>query len=376
MIDQLEDRDRFYQLLEELDIPHVPGMMANNEEELVLNAKKIGYPVLLRPSYVIGGRGMFIVKNEQQLRALLEQGMIAYPLLIDAYLDGKEAEVDVAADGNDMLLPTIIEHVEKAGVHSGDSYAVLPAQTIANEEQSKIITYARKIVKKLQFKGIMNIQYVIANGQVYVLEVNPRASRTVPVVSKATGIPLAQIATKLLLGKCLKDVVDEKQRYLANLPYLVLKYPVFSTYKLPGVDPLVGPEMKSTGEGISIAKTMEEAAAKAFYSYLSKKRDAREIYVNGEISDELLEMMKAKQLIAVSDMPFSEWIKRKEALAFFDLQKDEKTAQHRMLALSRQIMTFTESETFQLFLQAIDVEKFSVSSIQEWLDEKNKERKR
>ncbi|SFA43138.1 carbamoyl-phosphate synthase large subunit [Parageobacillus thermantarcticus] len=375
IIDQLEDRDRFYQLLEELDIPHVPGMMANNEEELVSNAKKIGYPVLLRPSYVIGGRGMFIVKDEQQLRELLEQGAITYPLLIDAYLDGKEAEVDVVADGSDILLPTIIEHVEKAGVHSGDSYAVLPAQTIANEEQAKIIEYAEKIVKKLKFKGIMNIQYVIANGRVYVLEVNPRASRTVPIVSKATGIPLAQIATKLLLGKCLNDVVDEKQRRLVNLPYLVLKYPVFSTHKLPGVDPLVGPEMKSTGEGISIAKTMKEAAAKAFYSYLSKKRGAREIYVNGEVSDELLEMLKEKQLIAVSDLPFSEWVKRKEALAFFDLQKDEKGAQQRMLALARQIMTFTERETFQLFLQAIGVEKFSVSSIQEWLDEKKQTEK-
>lgn len=375
IIDQLEDRDRFYQLLEELDIPHVPGMMANNEAELVSNAKKIGYPVLLRPSYVIGGRGMFIVKDERQLRALLEQGVITYPLLIDAYLDGKEAEVDVVADGSDILLPTIIEHVEKAGVHSGDSYAVLPAQTIANEEQAKIIAYAEKIVKKLKFKGIMNIQYVIANGRVYVLEVNPRASRTVPIVSKATGIPLAQIATKLLLGKCLNDVIDEKQRRLANLPYLVLKYPVFSTHKLPGVDPLVGPEMKSTGEGISIAKTVEEAAAKAFYSYLSKKRGAREIYVNGEIDDELLEMMKEKQLIAVSDLPFSEWVKRKEALAFFDLQKDEKGAQQRMLALSRQMMTFTEKETFQLFLQAIGVEKFSVSSIQEWLSEKKQTEK-
>jgi carbamoyl-phosphate synthase large subunit len=369
VIDQLEDRDRFYQLLEELDIPHVSGMMANNDGELISKAKKIGYPILLRPSYVIGGRGMFIVKNEQQLCALLEQRMITYPVLIDAYLDGKEAEVDVVADGNDILLPTIIEHVEKAGVHSGDSYAMLPAQTITDEEQSKIITYAKNIVKKLKFKGIMNIQYVIANDQVYVLEVNPRASRTVPIVSKATGIPLAQIATKLLLGKCLSDVVDEKQQRLANLPYIVLKYPVFSTYKLPGVDPLVGPEMKSTGEGISIAKTMEEAAAKAFYSYLAKKRKAREIYVNGEMSDELLQMMKEKQLIAVSNMPFSEWIKRKEALAFLDLQKDE-NSQHRMLALSRQIMTFTEIETFCLFLQAIDVKKFSVSSIQEWLEKK------
>ncbi|OQP04348.1 carbamoyl phosphate synthase large subunit [Geobacillus sp. 44B] len=370
IIDRLEDRDRFYQLLEELDIPHVPGMMANNETELLANAEKIGYPILLRPSYVIGGRGMFIVKDEQQLATLLAQGMIAYPLLIDAYLDGKEAEVDVVTDGNDILLPTIIEHVEKAGVHSGDSYAWLPAQTLTKEEQNNIITYAAKIAKKLQFKGIMNIQYVIANGQVYVLEVNPRASRTVPIVSKTTGIPLAQIATKLLLGKCLREVVDEKQWHLANLPYFVLKYPVFSTYKLPGVDPLVGPEMKSTGEGISIAATKEEAAAKAFYPYLAKKREAREIYVNGEIAEPLLEQIKEKQLIIVSDMPFSEWVKRKEALAFFDLQKDETSFEYRTIALSRQIKVFTENETFALFLQAIGINPFPVSSVQEWLEKK------
>lgn len=370
IIDRLEDRDRFYQLLEELDIPHVPGMMANNETELLANAEKIGYPILLRPSYVIGGRGMFIVKDEQQLATLLAQGMIAYPLLIDAYLDGREAEVDVVTDGNDILLPTIIEHVEKAGVHSGDSYAWLPAQTLTKEEQNNIITYAAKIAKKLQFKGIMNIQYVIANGQVYVLEVNPRASRTVPIVSKTTGIPLAQIATKLLLGKCLREVVDEKQWHLANLPYFVLKYPVFSTYKLPGVDPLVGPEMKSTGEGISIAATKEEAAAKAFYPYLAKKREAREIYVNGEIAEPLLEQIKEKQLIIVSDMPFSEWVKRKEALAFFDLQKDETSFEYRTIALSRQIKVFTENETFALFLQAISINPFPVSSVQEWLEKK------
>jgi carbamoyl-phosphate synthase large subunit len=370
VIDQLEDRDRFYQLLEELDIPHVPGMMANNETELLANAEKIGYPILLRPSYVIGGRGMFIVKDEQQLAALLAQGMIAYPLLIDAYLDGKEAEVDVVTDGNDILLPTIIEHVEKAGVHSGDSYAWLPAQTLTKEEQNNIIAYAEKIAKKLQFKGIMNIQYVLANGQVYVLEVNPRASRTVPIVSKATGIPLAQIATKLLLGKCLNDVVGEKQRCLANLPYIILKYPVFSTYKLPGVDPLVGPEMKSTGEGISIAATKEEAATKAFCSYLRKKREAREIYINGEIDEPLREQINEKQLIIVSGVPFSEWVKRKEALAFLDLQKDETSFEYRTIALSRQIMVFTEKETFALFLQAIGVNPFAVSSIQEWLEKK------
>ncbi|QPA31712.1 carbamoyl phosphate synthase large subunit [Thermaerobacillus caldiproteolyticus] len=378
VIDQLEDRDRFYQLLEELDIPHVPGLMANDENELIANAKAVGYPVLLRPSYVIGGKGMFIVNNEQQLQQLLKEGLtFTYPVLIDAYLDGKEAEVDVVADGEAMLLPTIIEHVEKAGVHSGDSYAFLPAQTLTEEEKTQIMTFAEKIVQKLQFKGIMNIQYVIANGQVYVLEVNPRASRTVPIVSKTTGIPLAQIATKLLLGKCLCDSVGEKHRGLANMPYIVLKYPVFSTHKLPGVDPLVGPEMKSTGEGISIAETVTEAAAKAFHSYLSKKGGAYEIYVDIDMNNmqSLLELIEDKQLTIVTDIPFAQWVKRKEALAFFNLKKDTESTEERMLALSRQIITFTEIETCELFLQAIGIDNASVSSIQNWLEQKRKSEK-
>ena len=378
VIDQLEDRDRFYQLLEELDIPHVPGVMAGDEQELIAKAKTIGYPVLLRPSYVIGGKGMFIVNDEQQLQHLLQQPFtFTYPVLIDAYLNGKEAEVDVAADGTSILLPTIIEHVEKAGVHSGDSYAFLPAQTLTEEEKEQMKTFAEKIVQKLQFKGMMNIQYVIANGQVYVLEVNPRASRTVPIVSKTTGIPLAQIATKLLLGKCLNDVVDQTQYQSDDMPYVVLKYPVFSMHKLPGVDPLVGPEMKSTGEGISIAKTIKEAATKAFHSYLSKKTGAFEIYVDMENDaiKPLLERIREKQVTVVQGVPFTEWVKRKEALAFFNLKKDPESAQQRMLALSQQLLTFTEIETCELFLYAIEAGDFSVLSIQEWLKQKEQTEK-
>jgi carbamoyl-phosphate synthase large subunit len=367
VIDQLEDRDRFYQLLEELAIPHVPGVIAENENELVEKAEKIGYPVLLRPSYVIGGKGMFIVQNEQQL--LQQAATLTYPVLIDAYLEGKEAEVDVVADGKSVLIPTIIEHVEKAGVHSGDSYAWLPAQTLSEDEKAKIKTFAEKIVQKLQFKGLMNIQFVIANGEVYVLEVNPRASRTVPIVSKTTGIPLAQIATKLLLGKCLDEANDFVTNSFSDMPYIVLKYPVFSMHKLPGVDPLVGPEMKSTGEGISIAHTAAEAAGKAFHSYLTKKADAFEVYVDAEIEQiqALVEAMKNKRIKLVSHIPFSEWVKRKEALAFFNFKNDQQAAEQRMLALSRQLLAFTEVETCKLFLQALDSDDFSVLSIQEWL---------
>lgn len=370
MIDQLEDRDRFYQLLEELDIPHVPGLVANNAEELAAKAAEIGCPVLLRPSYVIGGCGMFIVHSEAQLAALIEQGELTYPILIDAYLDGKEAEADIVTDGTDIVLPVIIEHVEKAGVHSGDSYAWLPAQTLTGEEKAKIIDYAGRIAKKLGFKGIMNIQYVIADGNVYVLEVNPRASRTVPIVSKTTGVPLAQIATKLLLGKSLVDIVDEKARGLAVMPYAVLKYPVFSTHKLPEVDPMVGPEMKSTGEGISIAATKEEAAYKAFYPYLQKKANANEVYVIGSIDAELEAEMTAKQLTIVADVPFSDWVKRDTALAVIDLGKEEGEANKRMTALSRQLLVFTERETLKLFLQALDVDHLDVQPIHGWLEKK------
>ncbi|RAK17023.1 carbamoyl-phosphate synthase large subunit [Anoxybacillus vitaminiphilus] len=373
VIDQLEDRERFYQLLEELKIPHVPGLMADDETQLFAKAREIGFPVLLRPSYVIGGKGMFIVKNEEELHGLLNEHFITYPVLIDAYLQGKEAEVDLVADGENIFIPTIVEHVEKAGVHSGDSYAILPAVSLTEDEKEQIVTYARKIVRKLHFKGIMNIQYVIHNHVVYVLEVNPRASRTVPIVSKTTGVPLVQIATKLLLGKCLEDVVETKAELLADVPYVVLKYPVFSTHKLPGVDSLVGPEMKSTGEGISIANTLEEAAAKAFHPYVSRKGEANEIYldIDGlEETDEIKQLtntIKEKRLTVVTEAPFEEWVKRKEALAFFSLKKDEQSSTWRKLALSRQILTFTELETCQLFLKGIHCKEFSVSSIQQWL---------
>ncbi|WP_044748695.1 carbamoyl phosphate synthase large subunit [Bacillus alveayuensis] len=373
VIDQLEDRDRFYQLLEELKVPHVPGLMADNETQLLTKAKEIGFPILLRPSYVIGGKGMFIVKNEEELCSLINEHFITYPVLIDAYLQGKEAEVDLVADGENIFIPTIVEHVEKAGVHSGDSYAILPAMSLTEYEKEQIVTYARKIVRKLHFKGIMNIQYVIHNNIVYVLEVNPRASRTVPIVSKITGVPLAQIATKLLLGKCLKDLVSENAELLPDVPYVVLKYPVFSTHKLPEVDSFVGPEMKSTGEGISIAKTIEEAAGKSFHQYVSRKGKANEVYLDidkfeqTEEINKLVNEIQAKQLSVVTHIPFEEWVKRKEALAFLSLKKDKQSAAWRKLALSQQILTFTEIETCELFLKGIDCKEFSVHSVQEWL---------
>jgi len=374
IIDQLEDRDRFYQLLEELNIPHVPGVIADGEKELFEKTAEIGYPILLRPSYVIGGKGMFIIKDEAELNSLLEgPSTITYPMLIDAYLQGKEVEVDLVADGENILIPTVVEHVEKAGVHSGDSYAFLPAISLTESEKEQIVASARKIVKKLHFKGIMNIQYVIHNGVVYVLEVNPRASRTVPIVSKTTGVPMTQIATNLLLGKSLREVFDAKAELLQDVPYVVLKYPVFSTHKLPGVDSLVGPEMKSTGEGISIAKTVEEAVSKTFHQYMLGRNGANEIYIDTDdqfIRNSITNKVGNTNLIIAKDTPFEDWVKREEALIFVSLKKDEQSSAWRKLALSQQILTFTELETFMLFLRGINCNDYSVMSIQEWINEK------
>ncbi|MBW7650620.1 carbamoyl phosphate synthase large subunit [Anoxybacillus sp. ST4] len=363
IIDQLEDRERFYALLQSLDIPHVKGTTANDKAELIEKVERIGYPLLLRPSYVIGGRGMHIVYDEQQLVSLIQQEMV-YPVLIDEYVRAKEGELDAICDGYDVFVPTIIEHVEKTGVHSGDSYALLPAQSFTEEEKAKMIDYTKRITNKLHFKGLMNVQFIVQDGEVYVLEVNPRASRTVPIVSKVTGVPMVQLATNVLLGKYLSE--DVKQS--VSIPYVVLKYPVFSTYKLPGVDPLVGPEMKSTGEGISIAKTVQEAAYKAFYPYIVKKKEAYEIYVDAPAEAKALgEQAKQQGLTIITDEPFEQWIEKKEALAFVSFMRDEQSAWRRKQALARHMLVLTEEETARLFFQALSTKHFSVCSIQDWL---------
>ncbi|MGG6432485.1 carbamoyl phosphate synthase large subunit [Anoxybacillus sp. D401a] len=363
IIDQLEDRERFYALLQSLDIPHVKGTTANDKAELIEKVERIGYPLLLRPSYVIGGRGMHIVYDDQQLASLIQQEMV-YPVLIDEYVRAKEGELDAICDGHDVFVPTIIEHVEKTGVHSGDSYALLPAQSFTEEEKAKMIDYTKRITNKLHFKGLMNVQFIVQDGEVYVLEVNPRASRTVPIVSKVTGVPMVQLATNVLLGKYLSE--DVKQS--VSIPYVVLKYPVFSTYKLPGVDPLVGPEMKSTGEGISIAKTVQEAAYKAFYPYIVKKKEAYEIYVDAPAEAKALgEQAKQQGLTIITDEPFEQWIEKKEALAFVSFMRDEQSAWRRKQALARHMLVLTEEETARLFFQALSTKHFSVCSIQDWL---------
>lgn len=268
-IDTAEDRDKFLNLLKNLNIPYPPGGAAYSLEDAVRIAEKIGYPVLVRPSYVLGGRAMEIVYSRDELEKYIKAAIeisIKHPILIDKYILGKEAEVDGISDGEDVLIPGIMEHIERAGVHSGDSMAVFPPHTLSEKVKEKIVDYTIKLARALKVVGLFNIQFVIdKNENVYVIEVNPRASRTVPILSKVTGIPMIKIATKLILGKKLKDL--GYQTGLVKEPdFFAVKAPVFSFSKLSKVDAYLGPEMKSTGEVLGISKNLKVALYKAFIS--------------------------------------------------------------------------------------------------------------
>ncbi|TGV29852.1 carbamoyl-phosphate synthase large subunit, partial [Mesorhizobium sp. M00.F.Ca.ET.186.01.1.1] len=268
-IERAEDRELFYAMLRKLDIPHIPGKGVSSLEDATAIAKEIGFPVLMRPSYVIGGQGMVVVHDITELEATIRewlnhpQSSAFFPLLVDKYVPGREAEVDAVCDGQSVVIPGIFQHVEKAGIHSGDSVALFPAPALSAEIKSKIASYTEAIAREMGAIGLINIQFVIDTDTVYVLEVNPRASRTVPITSKVTGIPMVQLAVKAQLGEKLADMGYETG-LLPDIPFAVVKAPVFSTIKLNGVDPVLGPEMKSTGEVLGLGRTFEEAAGKAF----------------------------------------------------------------------------------------------------------------
>jgi carbamoyl-phosphate synthase large subunit len=265
-LDRAEDRDLFEKALKNLGIPQPPGQTATNEEEALEAARKIGFPVLVRPSYVLGGRAMEIVENENDLRSYMRTAVKAspeHPVLVDSYIVGRECEVDAISDGTDVLIPGIMEHIERAGVHSGDSMAVYPPQTLSKKVQETIVDYTKRLAIGLNCIGMMNIQFVIKDEIVYVIEVNPRASRTVPFLSKVTDIPMAQVATKLILGQRLSELGYEDGLYPESQQVHV-KAPVFSFSKLAKVDSLLGPEMKSTGEIMGSDATLEKALYKAF----------------------------------------------------------------------------------------------------------------
>ena len=265
-IDMAEDRDRFERLLRELDIPKPPGRGVTSVQEAAETAREIGYPVLVRPSYVLGGRAMEICYSEEDLVSYMHLATDVsprHPILVDKYIVGTELEVDLICDGEDVLIPGIMEHIERAGVHSGDSMAVCPPITLSAEVQEAVVDYATRLARALQVKGLMNMQFVLdSTGTVYVLEVNPRASRTVPYLSKVTDIPMVNVAMKCMLGRKIRDLGYTPGLFPPR-PYYAVKAPVFSFSKLTQVDINLGPEMKSTGEIMGIDPDYSKALYKA-----------------------------------------------------------------------------------------------------------------
>ena len=265
-VDAAEDRELFDEILQKTEIPRAAGGTVFTAEEAKKVANELGYPVLVRPSYVLGGQGMQIATCDSEIEEFMEIiNRIAqdHPILVDKYLMGKEIEVDAVCDGQDILIPGIMEHIERAGVHSGDSISVYPAQSISQEIIDKIEEYTKRLARALHVKGMINIQFIVYQDEVYVIEVNPRSSRTVPYISKVTGIPIVKLATRAIIGETIREMGYEPGLQ-KRADFIAVKMPVFSFEKLRGAEISLGPEMKSTGECLGIARTFEEALYKAF----------------------------------------------------------------------------------------------------------------
>ncbi|WP_024296489.1 carbamoyl-phosphate synthase large subunit [Lacrimispora indolis] len=265
-VDAAEDRELFDKILEECQIPRPAGQTVFTAEEAKKAAGELGYPVLVRPSYVLGGQGMQIAISDQDIDefiGIINQIAQEHPILVDKYIPGKEIEVDAVCDGKDILIPGIMEHMERAGVHSGDSISIYPAQSISETVKETLVEYTKRLSRALHVKGMINIQFIVSGEEVYVIEVNPRSSRTVPYISKVTGVPIIPLATQVICGHSVRDLGYEPG-LLPEADYIAVKMPVFSFEKIRGADVSLGPEMKSTGECLGIAKTFNEALYKAF----------------------------------------------------------------------------------------------------------------
>lgn len=286
-VDAAEDRERFDELLETCGIPRPQGHTVFTTEEALKAANDLGYPVLVRPSYVLGGQNMIIAHSDKDIVEYMQIIIghnIENPVLIDKYLMGVEVEVDAICDGEDFLIPGIMEHVERAGVHSGDSISIYPAQNLSKKIRQTIIDYTGKMAMELKVCGLVNVQYVVYNDQVYVIEVNPRSSRTVPYISKVTGVPMVDLAVKIMLGEKLKDLGYGTGLYPEG-DYVAVKVPVFSFEKLHDVDTHLGPEMKSTGEVLGIAKTFQEALLKGLVAAGYKMKKPGNVFISVRDSD-------------------------------------------------------------------------------------------
>ncbi|MEG7531253.1 MAG: carbamoyl-phosphate synthase large subunit, partial [Hungatella sp.] len=300
-VDAAEDRELFDAILEQCQIPRPAGHTVFTAEEAKIAAAELGYPVLVRPSYVLGGQGMQIAISDHDIDefiAIINQIAQEHPILVDKYIMGKEIEVDEVCDGEDILIPGIMEHIERAGVHSGDSISVYPAQSLSKAIKDKLVDYTEKLSRALHVKGMINIQFIVSGEEVYVIEVNPRSSRTVPYISKVTGIPIVPLATQVICGHRLKDL-GYTPGLQPEADYIAIKMPVFSFEKIRGADINLGPEMKSTGECLGIAKTFNEALYKAFEGAGIKlpKYKNMIITVKDEDKEEVIEIARRFQAV-------------------------------------------------------------------------------
>ncbi|SDI00933.1 carbamoyl-phosphate synthase large subunit [Alteribacillus persepolensis] len=389
-IDALEDRGRFYEFMNKVGVPHIPGVTGYNKDDVIEKAKQIGFPVLLRPSYVIGGQGMAIHTSEEELTSYLTEMKhnVEYPILIDAFIPGKELEVDVLTDGHDIYIPGIFEHVEPAGVHSGDSIAVTPPFSVQDTTKELLVQYAQNIARGMNFKGIFNIQFVYEDNTLYVIEINPRASRTVPIFSKVTGTHLIEGAVHMLLGKSVKDWADGKSGLVEETPYYTVKAPVFSNDKLAGIDPLLEAEMKSTGELISIAQDKEEAFQKAFawsetqIPLLFKETGRIFCDIHHSQLDDAASSLKQLENLGytlVSDdnewdtahenMSYENWVEKEDAVAYISFPKTGYStgAKRRQEALKQRKTVVTNTKTLEIMLEAMTGERKEPKAIEEWL---------
>ncbi|MCR8848820.1 carbamoyl phosphate synthase large subunit [Rossellomorea sp. SC111] len=347
IIDTVEDRDRFYQLLDGCGIPRVKGDICHSKEEAMHVAGNLAFPLLCRPSYVIGGKGMVKVKSLEEMQRFIQTADEEYfPILIDEFKEGREAEVDLVGDGEDAYVPGVMEHIERAGVHSGDSMSIFPSESLSEEIKETIEGYAREIVSSLQYKGIMNIQFLVQGRKVYVLEVNPRASRTVPIVSKVLGFPLIDMATDLICGESLTIDAFEPP---AEVKGVGVKYPVFSSHALPEIDQILGANMKSTGEGLCLGGTVEEALYKVFEELHAGVEAGGTVYVD-------CEQTAVKQFQTAEEASFSEWVETEHACVYFNDEETDRMKKRRIAALEAGVTVITEAETLHAFMRSKNAE--------------------
>lgn len=361
LLDQMEDRDRFYAFLESIGLPTIPGIIALTTADMIPATRSLGFPVLVRPSYVIGGRGMIVLTNEAETNDWLQQTTMAFPVLVDHFVTGKEVEADILTDGENVWVSAIFEHVEGTGVHSGDSISITPPVSLSEHAVQELVETAEHIAKHMNYTGLFNIQFVYEGDQLFVMEINPRASRTAPISSKITDVPLVQYATSLLLGVPFEELAIEET--YNGQPNYTVKAPVFSHIKLPGLTPVLSPEMMSTGEVIGSSPELAVALAKALCGASVQLADIRTggtlFVASSSIAQVDVEQWNrvGHKVVTDSTIAFDEWLKTEDKKAYIDFSPDLDNA-HAKLAAIHRLHVWTRPETVAVFNSSLTTTLF------------------